>query len=60
MTVTELRQYIIEQIKTHKPEHTDQAETIADFVLSQPFMQSESGVNDFLDGYLSAKGSPKC
>lgn len=51
MERTELRIFIINEIKTKRPDDTD-PEGMADFILSQPSMQSEAGIKGFLRGYL--------
>jgi hypothetical protein len=55
-TREELRQFIIEEC-CKKPHLVADAERVADFILSQPSMQSESGVRGFLDGYLGTEQS---
>lgn len=50
MTREELREFIIAEVKKHRP--GEDPEKVADFILSQPSMQSEAGVAGFLKGYL--------
>ena len=52
MTRDELRQLIIYEVKTKRPDEADKAERLADFVMSLPSMQSEAGVRGFLKGYF--------
>lgn len=51
----DLRAFIISECKKN-PHLADKAKQLADFILRQPGMNTESGVKAFLDGYLSPRG----
>ena len=52
MTPAELRAFIVNEVRTRRPDDADKAEELADFVLAQPALRSQDGIEGFLRGFL--------
>jgi hypothetical protein len=52
VTRAELRAFIVNEVRTRRPDEASHAEELADHVLSQPALQSRAGVDVFLRGYF--------